>query len=140
MRKLSIAVLAGTVFTAWSGIAAAEDVWMSCSGPMVTTGTNEDGESLNETKQVSDVYAYKDELNGLYFYNGEKQMLSPVHVTSYAADTVTWSGEGSFGARWDGTFGRSDMSINIVRTENRERSEWNLQCEGTGAKPLGSAY
>ena len=136
--KRAGAVLAGTLMIAGAGNALAADQWLACEGTVATTGTNQDGEALNESKSFSDIYVYNDDLQGLYLYSKDKKMLSPMHVATYGASDITWSGEGSFGARWDGTLDRSGMSVNIVRTEKDERAEWNGQCKATSAQPLAS--
>ena len=136
MGKFTHAFLVGTVLAAWAPGAMAADQWLACDGTKTTTGKNSDGETLNDSTPVSDIYAFNDELQGLYFYSKDKKTLSPVKVTSYAPDEIKWNGDGVFGARWDGTLDRSNMSLNIVRTEKGKRSEWRTQCKATGAQPL----
>ena len=136
-RFAGVAV-AGTLMVAGASSAFAADEWLVCEGTIATTGKDQDGETLNESKPFSDTYVYNDELQGLYLYNKDKKMPSPMHVGSYGTGDITWSGEGSFGARWDGTLDRSGMSVNIVRTEKDERSEWTGQCKATSAQPLAS--
>ncbi len=133
-----LAGLAGTLLIAGTSTAFAADQWLNCEGTIATTGKNQDGEDLNESKPFSDVYVYNDELRGLYLYNGEKKTLSPMHIDSYGTEEIKWSGEGSFGARWEGALNRSGPSLSIVRTEHDERSEWSGQCKTTDAQPLGS--
>ncbi len=130
------AVLTATLLAAWVPGALAADQWLACEGTKVTTGQNDDGETLNETQPIADIYAYNDDLQGLYFYSQDRQTLSPVAVETYTPAEITWDGEGVWGARWDGVLNRDEMSLNIVRTEKEMRSEWTAQCTPTDAQPI----
>lgn len=136
MGKFTYAILTGTMLVAWAPGAMAADQWLACEGTKTTTGKTEEGEDFNESAPVSDIYAINDDLQSLYLYSEDKKRLSPVHVTSYTPGEVKWDGHGSFGARWSGTLDRSNMSLNIVRTEKDRRSEWNTQCKASDAQPL----
>ncbi len=73
MRNLPYTFVTATVLAAWATTAVAADTWLTCGGTVSKTGKSEDGTGINETKSISDIYAYNDELNGLYLYSAEKR-------------------------------------------------------------------
>ena len=77
MRNLPYTFVTATVLAAWATTAVAADTWLTCGGTVSKRAKAKTERGINETKSISDIYAYNDELNGLYLYSAEKRRSPP---------------------------------------------------------------